>query len=263
VTWRDTTADPMAPESLELRGTTLRRAARTDGRDRVAVILDYCSGKKVLDVGCVDHEARQVGNPNWLHAKIAGVAASALGVDIVADGVDAVRQLGYEAIVDDITAPSQDLQNRSPFQVVVAGEVIEHVGAPEALMGGAAALLADGGILILTTPNPYALPRWRGGHLVQVWENVDHVTYLFPSGIAELGERTGLELLEFSAPLLTSRWKLAGHTIKRPILRLLNSTPLPPNYFGPIDFLATLTRRRWFMGETSVYVLRKTSTVRA
>jgi len=48
-----------------------------------------------------------------------------------------------------------------PFDVVICGEVIEHVAYPEALLAKTACYLKPAGILVLTTPNG----SWRGNTL--------------------------------------------------------------------------------------------------
>src|SRR5262249_21263739 len=145
-----------------------------------------------LDLGCVDEGARELGA---LHRAVARDASACVGIDSDRAGVAALVGDGYDVLVGDITAaPTDDVRERGPFDVIVAGELIEHLDTPGALFRFAVPLLAAGGHLVLTTPNPYALHRARAGWARVVWENVDHVAYLFPSGIAELADRCGMAL---------------------------------------------------------------------
>lgn len=82
------------------------------------------------------------------------------------------------------------------FDVIVAGEFIEHIEQLDVLFRLAERVLAPEGQMIVTTPNPYAPHRVRAARRGVVWENVDHVIYAFPSGMAELSERHDLQLLE-------------------------------------------------------------------
>ncbi len=107
-----------------------------------------------------------------------------------------MRDRGFEAIVHDLGGGLGPLADRGPFDVIVAGELIEHLDDQGMLFRVAREALAPGGRMILTTPNPYApMRQWAGSRGV-VWENADHVVLAFPSGIAALAQRHGLRLLE-------------------------------------------------------------------
>ena len=101
---------------------------------------------------------------------------------------------GFDAVVHDLSTGLGPLADRAPFDIIVAGELIEHVGDLDFLFAIAARGLTEHGELILTTPNPYAPARVYAGQRGIVWENADHVSYLFPAGVAELSERHGLRL---------------------------------------------------------------------
>ena len=86
-----------------------------------------------------------------------------MGVDVLADEVEALRGQGYDVRCHDLsTGPLDD-----PFDVIVVGEVVEHLDAPVAVLASARQMLRPGGRVVLTTPNPYMLHRvWkhlRGG----------------------------------------------------------------------------------------------------
>ena len=186
---------------------------------------------------------------------------------------------GYDVLVGDITRPpSGELCRRGPFDVVVAGELIEHLDTPVALFCFAAPLLAPGGELVLTTPNPYALHRIRAGWDRVVWENTDHVAYLFPSGIVELAERCGMELgwygnvrgTEFEPPatIWPSARRRLMRTVRRSALAAPRGTGPPPaaarhatRVRAAVVVRASaappLRYRDWpAMRETSVYAVR-------
>lgn len=123
---------------------------------REDLVLPYVAGKEVLDCGGVDHsfieDKRQRGA--WLHAMIAKRAQRCIGVDILADRVDRLNQQGeYEFQVGNV----EELTFENEFDVVVAGELIEHVYNAGLFLDSAWRALRDEGILIITTPNYQAL----------------------------------------------------------------------------------------------------------
>lgn len=267
--WSDLADDPNDPIAVAQRSRTLAAAWRPDIGDRLGFLESRARGKNVLDIGCVAHDVARLDSPDWLHGRIASAAARCVGVDILEEGVAAVRARGYDAEVHDLSTGLGPLAGRGPFDTIVAGEILEHVSDLDMVFRVAAEGLSTDGELILTTPNPYAPQRVRAGQLGVVWENVDHVIYAFPSGIAELAARNGLELVEaatigdapgrrvsvlrwFKRTIRGNHWRSVGYTTtSEPRQTLVDA--------GPIGrALRRLARpRRRFLGETFVYVIRR------
>src|SRR5262245_54352313 len=97
--------------------------------DRMDVIAPLVRSGQILDVGCVDartgrekSEARLERKPDALFRAITELNPSTLGVDIDPDGVSELVRMGFAAVC--ANAETMDLGRR--FDVIVAGEVIEH-----------------------------------------------------------------------------------------------------------------------------------------
>jgi 2-polyprenyl-3-methyl-5-hydroxy-6-metoxy-1,4-benzoquinol methylase len=114
-------------------------------------IGDYVRGKKVLDIGCMDHGAAAADGDRWLHAHVVRNAGSVLGVDILEADVALLRSRGFNMVCADAT--SSDLGDT--FETIVAGELIEHVHDPGSFLTNMRRHLAPNGELILTTPNGF------------------------------------------------------------------------------------------------------------
>jgi 2-polyprenyl-3-methyl-5-hydroxy-6-metoxy-1,4-benzoquinol methylase len=267
--WWDLASDPNAPLALVHRAKVLQAAWRPPIDDRAAFIESRCRNRKVLDIGCVAHDVERMSSPAWLHGRIAAVAERCIGVDVLASEVEEMRHRGYEVVLHDLTTGLGPIAALAPFDVIVAGELIEHVEGLDMLFTLAGSALADAGQLIITTPNPYAPARVRAGQLGIVWENVDHVVYAFPSGIAELCERHGLRLSEAAvtadhpsprgivAPLKAlsrlvrgTGWVTAGYATDGALRHV--RADLGPLGRGPRNWFLG---RRPFLGETFVYVV--------
>ncbi len=267
--WRDLADDPNDPAAIADRARTLQAAWRDPIADRVAFLEQRCRGRNVLDIGCVAHDVERLSGSEWLHGRIAAVAASCVGVDILEEGVEAVNAAGFDAVAHDLSTGLGPLTERGPFDVIVAGELLEHVTDLDMVFRVAAEGLADDGELILTTPNPYAPPRVRAGQLGIVWENVDHIMYAFPSGVAELAARRGLVLAE--AATVDDRRPARPSPIRR-AKRMIRGTRWRNVGYASADdgaqvlvadgVLARVVRRvgrtpRRFLGETFVYVVSR------
>jgi SAM-dependent methyltransferase len=182
----------MEPAVLAWRQQNVTVARRDPVPDRLAYLRGLAVGKRVLDVGVVDHSLES--GREWLHGALCEVASYCLGVDIIAADVERLQARGFNVLRMDIT--TGELPDDT-FDLVVAGEVVEHLGSPGGLFEAASKVLAPDGRLVLTTPNPYALWRVYQHLRGRVHENVDHVTLFSPWSIGELAERAGLELESF------------------------------------------------------------------
>ena len=203
--WTAISPDPNSSAAHAYRAEVVKAAARPPVPDRVQFLAEQARGKRVLDLGVVNHTTESAVSANWLHDHIRAVAAYCLGLDILASAVKELRDRGYNVEVFDITSDSHLGES---FDLIVAGEIIEHLGAPQALFEFARTHLAPGGQLMISTPHPYFFPRAMMFFRGRDNESVDHIGMFFPSAVAELAERSGLRLAEYrgiQVPLRT--WK--------------------------------------------------------
>lgn len=163
---------------------------------RVRDILAEIDGGSVLDVGCVQHDGDMNHdksirlNPNWLHQHLYKHADHVLGVDIDRDGVNELRESGYNAVVGN----AERLDIEGTYDYIVAGELIEHLDNPGRFLAAARKRLTKSGTLILTTPNPWCFARMK--YLVSrdgVPEFPDHTHIHDEETLSHLLDRYGFE----------------------------------------------------------------------
>ena len=225
--WTKLSDDPNDSKTKQLvkRGLLATRQIHMDC-DLTIFVLGAAAGKRVLDVGIVSHAASYMSDPSWRHAKIRDVAAHCLGIDILADLVRELKDKGYNVRCADATSDA-DLGER--FDLVFAGDVIEHVDNAVALLRFAKRHLNPGGRLLVATPNPFSrkfFRRFRREGVAMI--NLDHVTWVTPTMALELGRRAGLTFHAYHLVKPIAKWK-------QPLKRLLWRF-VPPEYtFG--DFL--------------------------
>src|SRR5882672_9526728 len=107
--------------------------------DRFAYLRSLCAGKRVVHVGFVDAGCQELNEQAgaWLHEHLASVARELVGVDLDPAGVDDARARGYEAYaVDCCDRSAVKRAGIAPAEVVVAGEVIEHLDDPGSFLEG-------------------------------------------------------------------------------------------------------------------------------
>lgn len=172
--------------------------AKTPAVDRRAYILDACRGARVLHLGCVDHPFlhERLVSGDLLHAALADVAAELSGVDLDHDGLETLRAAGfdnlYEADIEQIDAAAFP----GRFDVIVAGEIVEHLTQPGAFLRRVPRLLAPGGRLLVTVPSAQSI-RLAANALRRVEVvHPDHKAYFSPHTLTELLEANALTVVD-------------------------------------------------------------------
>ena len=141
--------------------TTTHRLPRVPSVDRVAFLRSMARGKRVIHAGFCGtegypHRSESLGG--WLHGQLAAEASELIGVDINRRGVEAAVHHGYEAVAADVRdKEALSALRLDPADVVIAGELIEHLDDPGSFLDGAHVLVKPEGHLVLTTPNAHAL----------------------------------------------------------------------------------------------------------
>lgn len=170
--------------------------------DRVEMLGELCRGKRVLHLGCADapDTAERLKDGSLLFALLDAVAAEQYGLDISAVGVELLQKSGFIRVA---TADVENLPAGHPFadqefDIVLAGEVIEHLPNPGRFLEGLKPLLANGSTrLVLTTPNAFCAHRFVNRLLTgREAVHADHVAYYSPSTIRRLLEHYGYEVQE-------------------------------------------------------------------
>lgn len=150
---------------------------------RIDEILRWCKGKSVLHLGYVQHSHLYDGlikEGNWVHANIAEVASELVGLDYLEKDVKIIREkYGYEGYFADATH-LEDLKLDRTFDVIVCGELIEHITNPGAMLEGVKKFMHKDSVLLITTPNPWAtdfIKKIKKKQDEINWVNPEHVSW--------------------------------------------------------------------------------------
>jgi 2-polyprenyl-3-methyl-5-hydroxy-6-metoxy-1,4-benzoquinol methylase len=166
--------------------------------DRVHRIRELCEDKRVLDVGCCAHgEFSGRGRSTFLHREIATVAKELVGLDNDRDAVEAMQREGFRVICGD--AERLEESRIEDFDIVVAGEIIEHLSNPGLFLEGARALLRSDGLFIATVPNAWSFTRLkqlRKGIDDALWTHDQHTCWYSKATIQFLLRRFDFEIVE-------------------------------------------------------------------
>lgn len=155
---------------------------------KIKFVTDRCRGKSVLDLGCVQHDARFAENKFWLHKAIHNVATDVLGLDLHREGVETLVAKGYDMVHGD----AQDFDFDRTFEVIVAGDLIEHLSNFGGFLDSAARHMDANSQLIICTPNPWHWHKVIKAAMGPVPVNEEHTCWMCPQTLAQLAERSGL-----------------------------------------------------------------------
>ena len=168
--------------------------------DRERFILNMCSGKKVLHLGCtgaVSFESK-VQSGSLFHLKIIQVAKEAWGVDIDRRKVDKLKGLGFEhLILGDVEGLDAiaEIENQD-FEIFVAGEIIEHLANPGLFLKTAAKILPKNALMIITTPNAFRIENFLGVLIREELIHPEHNFLFSPISLAFFVKKFGYEVKE-------------------------------------------------------------------
>jgi 2-polyprenyl-6-hydroxyphenyl methylase / 3-demethylubiquinone-9 3-methyltransferase len=180
--------------------------------DRDPKRLDSLSGLRILDIGC---------GGGILSEPLARLGAAVVGIDPVENNVAVARQhAGQSGLAVDYRATTVEAlaDAGEMFDVVLAMEVVEHVGDVALFIDCAAATVKPGGLLFVATLNRTAksfalaivgaeyILRWlpRGTHR---WDR-----FVTPNELEIAIAQAGLQIVDQTGViynLLADRWQLA------------------------------------------------------
>jgi 2-polyprenyl-3-methyl-5-hydroxy-6-metoxy-1,4-benzoquinol methylase len=180
-------------------------------RDRSVAHLGFA------DIGC---ELTRDLDGSWVHARLAAAASRLVGLDVSTEAVADARSRGFAAHAVDCTS-SADVRAIAlePFDVVLAGELIEHVDNPGGLLDAAHVLMAADGLLIVTTPNARRLMDTLLAVARRELVHPDHVAVYSARTLSSLLERHGWEVIELFV-YMNPRSRRRARTAKEVILRM-------------------------------------------
>lgn len=171
-----------------------------------AIIRDWVpEGARVLDVGC--------GTGSNTLKLIEGKKCQLVGVEPDPERAAVARSRGLDVLTG--VMDEELLRSRGPFDLIIFGDVLEHVAAPASLLEVAKMGLAPGGVIIASVPN---VAHWavrlmllsgRFDYKETGIMDATHLRWFTQKTIRSLFEHSGLRVLEISAS--AGAWMGAYH----------------------------------------------------
>jgi SAM-dependent methyltransferase len=183
-------------------------------RERYEAVRPLLRGGSILDIGC----ASRYGRDDWLHGLLASDTTDLVGVDLNAKTIAELQAAGHDVHLAD----AQDFDLGRQFDVVFAGEIIEHLDNVHGFLSSVRRHLAPGGRFVLTTPNAF----YVGNFIYRLGGNAR----VHPQHTAWYCESTLRRVLSVNGfPGATLQF--IGHTAKTPARKMASASfrhVLPP-----------------------------------
>jgi SAM-dependent methyltransferase len=168
---------------------------------RLDVIREICTGKSVLHLGCTNYPYtdESVRNGMLLHDDLATVATDLWGLDSDETGIQVLKDRGTDQIVKGDLERLENADLNRTFDIIVAGEMIEHLNNPGQFLAGVARFMTPETRLLITTVNAYCGMRFfwyglRGRRGRNEFVHPDHVAYYSYHTLKVLIERHNFDL---------------------------------------------------------------------
>ncbi len=171
---------------------------------RLEVVKNLASGKSVLHLGCTNYPYTQesIEADMLLHDRLGEVASELYGFDSDLRGIEVLRAHGADNLFTADLEALDAVDLEKTFDVIIAGEMIEHLSNPGLFLTGIQRFMNDQTVLLITTVNAYCAFRFaiyglRGKLGRNEPVHPDHVAYYSYRTLSLLIRRSGLNQKRF------------------------------------------------------------------
>ncbi|MEO6052087.1 MAG: methyltransferase domain-containing protein [Pyrinomonadaceae bacterium] len=171
---------------------------------RLDLIRERCEGKRVLHLGCTNYPYtdQAIEHNMLLHFDLEAIADDVWGIDSDQRGIDILQARGSKQLILGDLERLDETNLDQTFDVIVAGEMIEHLNNPGLFIQGVKRFMNKESVLIITTVNAYCGMRFfyygaRGKRGKFEPVHPDHVAYYSYATLSTLVKRYDLQIERF------------------------------------------------------------------
>lgn len=160
---------------------------------RESFIIERCKGRSVLHLGCVDYPFldERLTAGSLLHSKLSRVTSVLYGVDLDESGLDTMRAHGFSHLHHGNVELLDRVNLGRTFDVIVAGEIVEHLANPGLFLLAARKLLNADGELIITVPSAQNVKILANALRRREVVHAHHIAYYSPRTLTHLLQMHG------------------------------------------------------------------------
>lgn len=162
-------------------------------------LLEFVRGKSILHLGCVGftdtptHRRVELAQQS-LHYVLTQIG-EVVGVDYSKEEIDYYAAHGvFRNILHGDVERLEVLELDQTFDVIVAGDIIEHLSNPGLMLEGIKRFCTPTTVVVVTTPNAFGLPNFFRYVAGSFHEGKEHVMTFNSENIATLLARHGFKI---------------------------------------------------------------------
>lgn len=175
----------------------------TKNQSRWDYLVNQATEKKVLHIGCLDHEPMikvKRENGDWLHDKVSSVSSACIGIDIDSKLIELVKQKYQVNNIIDFNFMNNDVlpnELEGHWDTILLPDVIEHIPNPvEFLEKLRLSIGKSASSLVITTPNALCYDNIRLSLQNKEHINSDHISIFTPYTLGKTVTAAGWDIKE-------------------------------------------------------------------
>jgi SAM-dependent methyltransferase len=184
-------------------------------------IAPKLKNKKVIHVGCIDHVPllkERFNSGEWFHQQITDISSKCVGIDINAEGVDYVKkEFGTDNVYClDITKDPIDILKNEDYDVIILGEVLEHIDNPVEFLSTIRERCQNVEQIIITVPHIISRDRLRDARKGLEIINSDHRYWFTAYTLAKIMTQAGIYItgIQFANLVKFTLWEKFVYKIR-------------------------------------------------
>ena len=186
---------------MKKRGNSMQKERKNDKnkshtdifsrKRRMKYFKEYIEGSTVLHIGCINHDWRESLKEEWMHDYIVQNSKEVLGIDILEDDIKELRKMGYDIIY----ANAEDFELNKKFDIIFAGELIEHLNNLKGFLESCKRHMSNDSLLLISTPNCFGIRHNISNLLGTTFVNTEHRYWFDYWTLRQLLEYNGFDVV--------------------------------------------------------------------
>jgi SAM-dependent methyltransferase len=177
---------------------------RINDQSRLDKILDICRNKKVIHIGCADHLPliqKKIASNKWLHKLLTENTTNCIGIDINSEAISYIKDKLFidNVYCADVEHDNMDFILREDWDILILGEIIEHVDNPVQFLINIRNVFKDRvKEIVITAPNVLNILTIKDikNNIENI--NTNHNYWFSPYTLSRVVYKSGFTNIEFS-----------------------------------------------------------------